>query len=967
MEWLVQTLLSNAVVATILAVAAALLGRTCRRPALTHSLWLVVMLKLITPPLVLVSVPVTAVSTQPESHPAISSVDPGAGQAAQAEMLAELRADARAARHFDAMTSAASPKLARTEPELATPDGDPRSIDQPDEKINSALTALAGLKWEHVALIVVLSGAVGWWALAMVRIIRFQRALRGVQRVAGDWQARTDELAGHLGLRRAPVVCMVPGQVPPMLWAIGGRPRLLVPSQLWPAMSPDERTSLLLHELAHLKRRDHWVRWLELIVAGLYWWHPVVWWARRALREAEEQCCDAWVVWAMPQGARTYAAALMTALEFVSGARIAPAVASAIGTSGDVSCLKRRLRMIVGAKTPKGLSWTGRLAVLGMAALLLPLAPSWAQNKLTPAGADHLSDLAELNRPARTQPGQTLDQQANPTIEGGVAEEFKKDPEVIALTREIVTARDRLEHSAIANRELTESLTQQRAKLQAEIGARRERLKDLIKKGPIVVLGPLEISAQPKLQKLSEAQIHQMLSEMVQTDVELIEAQATLDAKLASNQASKEEKDQLGLKVKQLAEKNKEQKALFDEIQQKVTNDKVTYDHAFEAISLEYQIRKLMNREDQIKRNLEQLKFEASLDKNRAVSDDPVWLVAQKRLGELEQQYEDLWNSKYGKLLARLTEIQDGDKKDDIEDKLRDSAERFQEQVKDLIEKLGKELGPVGEEVRKALKRAVGEVHKSLEKEQFSAEDLGKALEKSGDELRKAFEGGGRVDKELREAIDRSREEIQGALDRAKESAKDQVDALRDSARELTDQDRSDRERSRRDAREGSAQEDASRLNRQELENARREIRDLEQQLRRATRRMEELERRATRRNPAPRREPTPRPAPSPTPPAPRVEPVLPQPPRGPVAPARPARPAPPSARRAQPPGRVGPGGARRAPEADSDRRLKELEDKMDRLLKELKSLKDENSPRDERKSSSRDARPNKLDSAVVL
>lgn len=35
--------------------------------------------------------------------------------------------------------------------------------------------------------------------------------------------------------------------------------------------------------------------------------------------------------------------------------------------------------MIVRAKTPKGLSWSGRLAVLGTAALLLPLAPSWGQ------------------------------------------------------------------------------------------------------------------------------------------------------------------------------------------------------------------------------------------------------------------------------------------------------------------------------------------------------------------------------------------------------------------------------------------------------------------------------------------------------------------------------------------------------------------------------------------------------------
>ena len=193
-------------------------------------------------------------------------------------------------------------------------------------------------------LALVLSGAVAWWVLAAVRIIRFQRLMKDIDPAPEEWQARTHELAVRLGLCEAPSLCLVPGRVPPMLWAIGGRPRLLVPSELWSATSLDERTSLLLHELAHLKRRDHWVRWLELIVGGLYWWHPAVWWGRRLLREAEEQCCDAWVVWAMPRGAKTYATALLSAIEFVSGARTAPAASSATSGNGHVSCLKRRLK-----------------------------------------------------------------------------------------------------------------------------------------------------------------------------------------------------------------------------------------------------------------------------------------------------------------------------------------------------------------------------------------------------------------------------------------------------------------------------------------------------------------------------------------------------------------------------------------------------------------------------------------------
>src|SRR6266849_2442104 len=51
MDLLMQVGLSNAVVATILGVTAALVGWISRRPALAHALWLLVLVKLITPPL----------------------------------------------------------------------------------------------------------------------------------------------------------------------------------------------------------------------------------------------------------------------------------------------------------------------------------------------------------------------------------------------------------------------------------------------------------------------------------------------------------------------------------------------------------------------------------------------------------------------------------------------------------------------------------------------------------------------------------------------------------------------------------------------------------------------------------------------------------------------------------------------------------------------------------------------------
>src|SRR5262249_2445318 len=176
-----------------------------------------------------------------------------------------------------------------------------------------------------------LAGSVGWLSLTAFRTWRFRRLLRHARPASEALRDQVGRLARKLGLARCPEVLVVHGRVSPMLWAVGGGPRLLLPAGalarllaagLLARLGQEERATLLAHELAHLRRRDHWVRWLELLATGLYWWHPVVWWARRELREAEEQCCDAWVVWALPRSARSYATALLECVDFLSDAPV---------------------------------------------------------------------------------------------------------------------------------------------------------------------------------------------------------------------------------------------------------------------------------------------------------------------------------------------------------------------------------------------------------------------------------------------------------------------------------------------------------------------------------------------------------------------------------------------------------------------------------------------------------------------
>jgi hypothetical protein len=211
-------------------------------------------------------------------------------------------------------------------------------------------------------------------------------------------QRRCDELAGRLGLRHGPRAWLVPAAVSPLLWALAGRPRVLLPAALWSRLPEPQRDALLLHELAHLKRGDHWVRRLELVVLGLYWWLPTAWWARAQLQRAEEECCDAWVVWAAPRAAEEYALALVETVQFLSGGPAALPAASAAGGPG----LKRRVTMILTQKPARPGSWRTAAVVVLAAGLVLPwgAAASRPAPAQPPAGPD--PPAAEL--PAVEQP-----------------------------------------------------------------------------------------------------------------------------------------------------------------------------------------------------------------------------------------------------------------------------------------------------------------------------------------------------------------------------------------------------------------------------------------------------------------------------------------------------------------------------------------------------------------------------------
>jgi beta-lactamase regulating signal transducer with metallopeptidase domain len=230
-----------------------------------------------------------------------------------------------------------------------------------------------------------LGGSVAVLAVSLRRIGRFQRLLKEAR--GGSWleQDWVDDWARRIGLPRAADLCWVPGSISPMIWFVGARPRLIVPHDLWKRLDARQRSTLIVHELAHLRRGDHLVRLLEVLVTALFWWHPLVWWMRLPLREVEEQCCDAWVVWALPDAVRAYAETLLDTLEFLQkSGRPDPLLASGLG---KVPHLRRRLTMIMTGTSRRSPGLPGKLGLFLTAGLMLPVGASWAQKADEPKDA----------------------------------------------------------------------------------------------------------------------------------------------------------------------------------------------------------------------------------------------------------------------------------------------------------------------------------------------------------------------------------------------------------------------------------------------------------------------------------------------------------------------------------------------------------------------------------------------------
>lgn len=356
--WLFQNLIVTALLAGVVALA-------CRAtrigPVIRHGLWLIVLIKFITPP----------VLVWPWSAP-----DPLGIATLDTRQPGREIALAVPTKTQDVAVGLPPPLTLASLP--ATADRWPRTDPVVGDSPVPLPADIATLAWPWLIAAWIV-GSVCVLILEATRLLRLAHHIRRARPGPQEIVARVDRLAKDLGLRAVDVIA-VNGQSSPAIWCVG-RPKLLWPASL--SAEPACLDGLLVHELAHVQRRDHLVGWIDLVAGVIWWWNPLFWYVRSALREQAELACDAWVISALPNGRRAYAESLLLLSSAAVQGR-SPALAAVIGIrANNRRVLERRLVMIMQGRAPLRLSIAGlvALAVIAMASL-----PAWAtgQQPTTP-------------------------------------------------------------------------------------------------------------------------------------------------------------------------------------------------------------------------------------------------------------------------------------------------------------------------------------------------------------------------------------------------------------------------------------------------------------------------------------------------------------------------------------------------------------------------------------------------------
>ena len=194
-------------------------------------------------------------------------------------------------------------------------------------------------------------GAIAVIARLLLGLVAVQwMSRRTVRVVDAPWLPLAMELATELGITRRLRFLESARATMPMASGIF-TPAVLMPEDAnrWPL---ERLRIVLLHELAHVKRRDCLTHVVAQLACALHWFNPLVWMAARHVRTERERACDDLVLACGTRGP-DYAEELLEIARVMRSGRYPALLAGATLAMAHRSQLEGRLIAILDPKLPR--------------------------------------------------------------------------------------------------------------------------------------------------------------------------------------------------------------------------------------------------------------------------------------------------------------------------------------------------------------------------------------------------------------------------------------------------------------------------------------------------------------------------------------------------------------------------------------------------------------------------------------
>jgi TonB family protein len=141
--------------------------------------------------------------------------------------------------------------------------------------------------------------SLGWLAIVFILVCKILIEIRNVNLLPkygstlpnDKLQHRFIELTKQINLRVVPqLLISIKAEVPMAIGFI--KPVVLIPATMVTGLTSSQLEMLILHELAHIRRHDYLVNFLQTIIEILFFFHPSVHWVAKNMRNEREYCSD---------------------------------------------------------------------------------------------------------------------------------------------------------------------------------------------------------------------------------------------------------------------------------------------------------------------------------------------------------------------------------------------------------------------------------------------------------------------------------------------------------------------------------------------------------------------------------------------------------------------------------------------------------------------------------------------------